>query len=498
MISLQLSSKPLLEHAAQGYVLFLEENFTWSPFLQKIAATYFLNLEALFKERSFTGKAQSVVVIPVVHHQTLKHLIVIGLGMHHKCYSLEYYRRAIGKAVRIAEQYMLTYVAIDVPDAQLLAADAVSIVEQTVVAAHMAAYHFDEFKSDRSTKTIEFTLCVNDEVVVQHGFKRGHIIATAVNTTRHWVDTPPSRLTPTILAEKATSLARAHHLKATVFGEDEIIKMGMGGLAAVSAGSNQDCKLIILEYHVHEKAPTIALVGKGITFDSGGLNIKPSASMATMKEDMAGAGAVINTIAALAQLKVPVNVVALAPTSENLPSGTATKPGDIVRFYNGKTAEVLDTDAEGRLILADALSYAVKHYKPDFIIDIATLTGACDYACGPFFSGMFSVHDEQAQYVVEAAARTGDLVWRLPYHEDYETAVKSEIADLRNISKPAFKAGSTTAAYFLKHFVDQTPWVHLDIASTAFDMPNISYYESGATGSGVRLMIDVVMHWPVA
>jgi leucyl aminopeptidase len=329
------------------------------------------------------------------------------------------------------------------------------------------------------------------------GIDRGLIIAQVVNDVRHWVDLPPATMTPAFLASKAHAVVKDYpEIKLTVFDEPEVKAMGMGGLAAVSAGSEQDCKLAILEYKTKKKnAPTLAFVGKGITFDSGGLSLKPASAMETMKEDMSGAAAVIGVMRALAQLKPDVNVVCLAPMSENLPSGKATKPGDIIRFYNGKTAEVKNTDAEGRLILADALSYAVKHYKPDAIIDIATLTGSCAYALGPFFSGLFSQHEEVVDKLMRASKMSGDRVWRLPFDKDYKPAVVSDVADLCNSGKARYKAGAITASWFLHAFVDDVPWAHLDIAGTAFDVPDISYYDTGATGAGVRLLIELACSW---
>jgi leucyl aminopeptidase len=237
-------------------------------------------------------------------------------------------------------------------------------------------------------------------------------------------------------------------------------------------------------------------VGKGITFDSGGLSIKPAVHMETMKEDMSGAAAVIATMDAIGALKPDVNVIGITPLSENLPSGKATKPGEIVRFYNGKTAEIKNTDAEGRLILADALSYAIEQYKPDMIIDIATLTGACAHALGPFYCGLMSDDDALVNTIQTASDRTGDRVWRLPLHNDYKPSIRSVVADICNIGSPKYSAGAITAALFLQNFVGDTPWAHLDIAGTAFDVPDIPYYRAhSATGFGVRLMIDIAMNW---
>lgn len=499
MISIKLSTKKLLSLQADGYAFFVEEGFSFSKEFKELARDFFPALEELFKERKFSGAHGSCVVVPVSVGKKTCHLIFAGFGAaQNKKHDVEYYRRAVGRVVRAIEGHRLSTVAFQLPAATLFGVSKDYLAQHTATIAHLAGYHFDEFKKEKiSDRKIELTIVVTaaEQKTIAAGVAVGEVIARAVNTTRHWVDTPPSKLTPAILAQQAKKIAQEAGLKITVFDEPEIIQMGMGGLAAVAAGSEQDAKFIILEHKVSKTAPTIALVGKGITFDSGGLSIKPANSMETMKEDMAGAAAVINAIGALAQLKAKVNLVAFAPTTENLPSGTATKPGDIITFYNGTTAEVRNTDAEGRLILADALSYAVKHYKPDFIIDLATLTGACDYAVGPFYSGMLSQHDAMAERVLEASTTSGDRVWRLPMHNDYEAAITSSVADICNIGKSNFKAGTITATFFLKHFVGETPWVHLDIASNAFDVPNTSYYEAGATGVGVRLLIDLVRQW---
>ena len=375
------------------------------------------------------------------------------------------------------------------------------MAEQAVIALQMAQYHFNDYLTDKKikeNKLAEVILIADEqyEKDADQGIKEGNIVAKAVNQARHWVDTPPSNLTPQHMVEEAQKVAQRNDLKITTFSESEIIEMGMGGLAAVSKGSEIDCALIILEYKTSKKdAPTLCFVGKGITFDSGGLSLKPADYMETMKEDMSGAAAVISAIDALAQLKPEVNIVAIAPTSENLPSGKATKPGDIVTFYNGKTAEIKNTDAEGRLILADALSYAVKHYKPDVIVDLATLTGACSRALGPFYSGLFSEHPALVERLHKAGNRCGELLWQLPMGDDYKKAITSTVADICNIGSKQIPAGASTAAHFLQYFVGDVAWAHLDIAGTAFDVPNISYYGPGATGVGVRLLVTLAMNW---
>jgi leucyl aminopeptidase len=499
MIDIKLSTKKFSETKSAGYAWMVEEGFAFDKSLQAIAEEYFPNLQALFKERNFTGKAGSRLMVHGTQGKSICHLIFVGLGKQtHKKLDIEQYRRALGSLVRSAQSHKISSLAFELPAPQLFATTFEHFMQQTVTIATMADYYFDDFKPEKRSDqllTLHISVTSAQQAKAKAALEMGEIIGKAVNSTRHWIDMPPSRMTPTVLADNAAKIAKKHDLKLTVFSEKEIIKMGMGGLAAVSAGSNQDAKFIILEYKAKKNAPTIALVGKGITFDSGGLQIKPSQSMATMKEDMSGAASVINAIAALAELKAPVNIIALAPSSENLPSGTATKPGDIVTFYNGKTAEVAHTDAEGRLILADALSYAVKHFKPDLIVDVATLTGACDYAVGPFYAGLFTMDDALAQRMLSAADAAGERIWRLPLHNDYEAAFKSEVAEIMNDRKANYRAGATVGAMFLKHFVGDCPWVHLDIASNAFDVPGVSYTESGATGSSVRLLIELVMNW---
>jgi leucyl aminopeptidase len=307
---------------------------------------------------------------------------------------------------------------------------------------------------------------------------------------------PPSQLTPVALADKAEAIAKKHGLGCTIFSEEQIIKMGMGGLAGVSAGSENDCKLVILDYKCSKKdAQTIAFVGKGITFDSGGLSLKPASGMENMKDDMSGASAVISTMEALAQLKPDVNILGVAALAENMPSGKATKPGDILRFYNGKTAEVRNTDAEGRLVLADALAYVAKEYKPDAMIDLATLTGLCHYFFGPFYSALLSNNKKLQDEIVRAGTCTGERVWPLPYDDDYKQGITSHIADIQNTGKESIRSGTITAGHFLEHFVGDIPWAHLDIAGTSFETPMLPYCDKGATGVGVRLLIDLAQHW---
>lgn len=502
MMTIKLASEGILDQKSQCLVFMLEEDFAFSKHMHDLARQLFPQLEDLFKMQSFTGKLMSTVAVPATINKKVVQCLFVGLGKKgKKALDIEGYRRVVGQTVKQVAALKCESLAFELPDAKLFGTTAENLAKQTAIILNMAAYHFTDFLTDKERKGTEIkqvTLCVDakSKKNIQAGIEEGECIAEAVNKTRHWIDMPPSSMTPTHLADEATLIAKEHGLKLTVFSEKQINEMGMGGLAAVSRGSHLDCKLVILEYKAKNKnAPTIAFVGKGITFDSGGLSIKPADSMENMKDDMSGAAAVINTMRALAQLKPDVNVIGLAPIAENMPSGTAIKPGDIVRFYNGKTAEIKNTDAEGRLVLADALSYAVKHYKPDAILDIATLTGACAYFLGPFFTGMLSKHEDFVDQVQHAADVTGDRVWRLPLHEDYKPAIKTPYADLSNTGSSRYKSGTITATWFLSNFVDDVPWVHLDIAGTAFDVPDIPYYRPGATGAGVRLMIELAMNW---
>lgn len=500
MISVTVSTKQLQDQYVDAAIVFVEQGIFLEkqiPHILKISK----NCPKIAEKRKFDGAALDIMVLPMHYdEQNVHYYILVGIGSKESL-SIEKYRRAVGKAIRTAISLHCSSVAVELPSANMFGQSVEYVAEQTTIISLMATYHFDEFITQEDRKETPLTsivLCAGakEKSAVQKGIKEGEVIAHSVNKARHWVDSPPLHLTPEYLAQKAKDIAKEQGLTVTVFDEKQIVKMGMGGLAAVSRGSDIDCQLVVLEYHAPKKnAPTVAFVGKGITFDSGGLSLKPAQSMETMKEDMSGAAAVIAAFEVLAQLKPNINIIGITPLSENLPSGKATKPGDIIRFYNGKTAEIKNTDAEGRLILADALSYAVKHYKPDAIIDLATLTGACAYALGPFYSGLMSQHDKLVEKINKAAELSGDQVWRLPMGDDYKKAIKSDVADICNIGDGRIKAGAITAAHFLQHFVEDIPWAHLDIAGTAFDVPNISYYRSGATGVGVRLLVALAMNW---
>jgi len=499
-VSTTLSFNPIDKEIGQNFALFLTEDFLVCDYAQ-FTSIIAIDFAAYLQAEKFTGAAGSCVALPLIHNGQRIVLFFVGLGKKDASdFDIETYRRALGTLITVAQAKKLESLIIAMPTTLSFSSDVHYFTQQTVSIIHIAGYKYDEHITAEKQADLQVTISAagfTDTQAVEKGYAAALIIAQAVNTDRDWINTPPSRLTPTNIADKAAALAKQHGLACTIFDEKKIEELGMQGLHGVSRGSLEEARFVILEYKSkNPQAQTIGFVGKGITFDSGGLSIKPAASMETMKEDMAGAGSVINSIAALAQLQPDVNIVAVAAITENLPGHNALKPGDILKFYNGKTAEVRNTDAEGRLVLADALSYITKNYTLDAVIDLATLTGACIYAVGPFFSALLSDNVEFADKVKAAGQRSGDKVWALPFTPDFKAAIKSDIADMQNVGNPSIAAGTITAAWFLREFVENnTPWVHLDIASTSFNVPNISYYRSGATGSSVRLLIDLAMHW---
>jgi leucyl aminopeptidase len=319
--------------------------------------------------------------------------------------------------------------------------------------------------------------------------EEARICAEAQNRARDLQSLPANVATPSYLGRRAREVASHHEGVSTeVLGRDEIAAKAMGGLVAVSQGTAEDPKLIVLRYDGGGAGATLGFVGKGVTFDTGGISLKPSASMHEMKMDMSGAAAVIEAVSAIAELRLPLNLVAVVPSTENMPSGTAIKPGDVITQYNGKTVEVNNTDAEGRLILADALTYAVE-LGAERIVDLATLTGAVLIALGSTYAAVISNDDDLAAAVERAGASTGELVWRLPLHPEYKQMTKGTVADLTNASAKR-KAGTIYAGSFLEEFVGETPWAHVDIAGTAWDVGR-PYTGNDASGFGVRLLVEL-------
>ncbi len=358
--------------------------------------------------------------------------------------------------------------------------------------ASLAAYRFSRYKADPKLSKLESLVVVGSGDETQRGLDRGARVAEAVAMARDLVNEPAKALTPRRLADLAAEVAEAEGLTLTVLDEVAIVAEGLGGLAGVAQGSDEPARMIQLVYDPPSGADaSIALVGKGITFDSGGLSIKNAEGMETMKTDKSGAAAVLAAMSVIAALAPPVKVVAIMPVTENMPGGAALKPGDVLTIRNGKTVEVLNTDAEGRLVLADGLSLAVEA-EVDAIIDVATLTGACVIALGRKVAGLMGNHAGWIDQVGQAAARAGEDVWPLPLHEDYRKLIDSDVADIKNISSGRY-AGALTAGLFLREFVGDTPWAHLDIAGPARSDDDEGYLQKGGTGFGVRTLVEAVM-----
>jgi leucyl aminopeptidase len=358
--------------------------------------------------------------------------------------------------------------------------------------ALLGAYRFDRYKSDadeNGSKGPEEVEIVSGEDL-STPIREADVIVEHQNSARDLQNLPSKDLTPTMLADHALRrAAEIEGLEGVAFGPDEIEKREMGGLLAVAQGSHEEPRFIVLRYDGGGGGPLLALVGKAVTFDTGGISIKPSSKMQEMKFDMSGGSAVIEATAAIARLGLPVRLLAVVPSTENMPSGHAIKPGDIIRISNGKTVEVNNTDAEGRLILADALAYAAAE-GAERLVDLATLTGAILVALGSTYSGLFSNDNALSAAIEQAGERTGEISWRLPLHPDYKDLTRGKVADLVNAAEVR-KASSAYAASFLEEFVDGKPWAHLDIAGTAWDQDNRDYVGRGASGWGVRMLVEL-------
>jgi leucyl aminopeptidase len=424
----------------------------------------------------------------LLHPETPGRALVVGLGDRNE-FEPERARVAGAIAARTASSVEATSLALAGPDAGDPKAAATAMVEGAI----LASYRFDRFKSkkdgdDGSSKRLEEIAVIGDGALAE-SVEAARVGAEAANFARELQDLPSNVVTPSYLAGRAQAIADEHStVTCEVLGRKEISAKKMGGLEAVSQGTAEDPKLIVLRHEGGGQGETLGLVGKGVTFDTGGISIKPAGSMHEMKMDMSGAAAVLEAVSAIAKLGLPLDLLAVIPSTENMPSGTAVKPGDIITQLNGKTVEVNNTDAEGRLILADALAYAVE-LGADRIVDLATLTGAVLVALGSTYAALISNDDAFAAEVEGAAGRTGELAWRLPLHPEYKELTKGTAADLTNASAKR-KAGTIYAGSFLEEFVDGKPWVHLDIAGTAWDMGR-EYVGKGPTGYGVRLLIEL-------
>jgi leucyl aminopeptidase len=449
--------------------------------------------DAALQELVDTGEAKGALKrLCVTHEETSdggrRRVIIAGLGKEEE-FNAEKARVAAAAAASRAKELGAESLSWSAPEK---AGAVTGIVEGTL----LNLYAFDRFKSSKDDEDEGSDGITSLEVVGGDGdeAETARVTATAQNAARDLQNLPSNICNPEFLASRAREIADSHDaVEVEVFDRDQIVAMKMGSFASVAQGSDAEPRLIVLRYAGGGDGPHLGLVGKAVTFDTGGISIKPSAKMHEMKFDMSGGAAVIEAVDAIATLGLPAQITAVVPATENMPSGRAVKPGDIVTAMNGKTIEVNNTDAEGRLILADALCYAVEQ-GVDRIVDFATLTGAIIVALGHTYAGLFS-NDDDWYGIVEAAGKaTGEEGWRLPLHPEFAEAIKGKYGDISNLGE-AGAAGSIAGAEFLKHFVGDTPWVHVDIAGTAWGMKR-NYVGNGASGFGVRLMIELARHRP--
>jgi leucyl aminopeptidase len=446
----------------------------------------------LVKQGDIKGKLNEITLLHSPGKLPSGRVVITGLGKKAEL-TLDKVRGAVGETCRYLRQKGIDRIASSLQGAGVNGIKTEDAVQAITEGAILGLYAFRRHmtKKDNSyTEVKEFAVVGREENAITKAITRGKIIADAVNRARDLVNEPSNFKTPADMAEAARKIAADYGLKVEVLEKTQMASLGMGALLGVAQGSQQPPRFIILSYKGKKSDEVdVALVGKGITFDSGGISIKPSENMHEMKDDMSGGASVMAAVMVLAQLKPKINVTTLVPATENMPSGTAQKPGDVVTAMNGKTIEVLNTDAEGRLILADALCYATK-LGAKAIIDIATLTGACQVALGKTCSGVFTNNQPLLDKLIAAGNEVGEPAWQLPMFDDYKELNKSDIADIKN--SDGRYAGAIYAAKFLEEFVDKTPWVHMDLTGPISDKEK-GYLVKGATGVPVRTLVNLIL-----
>jgi leucyl aminopeptidase len=478
-----------------------ERDRSAAGFVAKVDRLYDGAISRILAGDDFAGRnGDTLVVYPPNTDCGIRRVLLVGAGKRED-HTVERLRRAVGAAVRVAEKMAISEMSVSVGHVHHLSEHMGDYYAglAAVEAAVLAAWDYRELKTQSEESAPRASLAA--VTILAHGdreldeldraVRHGTITARGANVARDLQQRPANMATPTFVAERAKEIADRLRLKITVLDREDMRKEGMHALLAVAQGTLEEPRFVALEYRGGEKdAQPLVLVGKGVTFDTGGISIKPADRMEEMKYDMSGAAAVIGAIHAIAELELKANVVALAPLTENLLSGTAYKPGDVIQTLLGKTIEVVNTDAEGRLVLADALAYA-RRYEPAAIVDCATLTGACVIALGHHAIALMGNNGQLIDQVRAAGQRTGERCWPMPLWDEYREQIDSNIADIKNSGGRA--AGSITAGWFLKEFVaDETPWAHLDIAGTAYRDEAAPYLRKGAAGVPTRLLIDWV------
>ena len=450
-------------------------------------------IKRALKLKEFSGEKDDTVALYDVPDIKARRVILWGLGKLEKS-DRETLRRMAGKTVKHCIKKRLAKLYFAVPDPSLIKMETSAILEAMQEGAYLGNHLFYKFKGEGKKKALSQIYFRVPKQITQNMRQlslRVAAICEGTTQARDWVNTPSNEKTPEKFTRSIVTLAKKQRLKVQVLHEAQLKKQKFGALLAVAAGSQSKPSLVLLEHKVPGAKRTLALVGKGVTFDSGGLNIKTGTSISDMKSDMSGAAAVAATLITAAKLKTKTHIIGAIPIVENMPSGQATRPGDIVRSYAGKTIEIGNTDAEGRLILIDAISYVIKRYRPKVLIDLATLTGACVVALGDKIAGVFSNDDDLAAGIIASGEKTHERCWRMPLPDDYKELLKSDFADMNNISSSR-GGGAITAALFLSKFAADTRWAHIDIAGPAYLKSESAYCGPGGTGFGVRLLSDAI------
>ena len=440
--------------------------------------------------KDMEGKLGKMNIVPLSEKKPIQRILLAGIGKKENLTN-DTIRFVSGKIAQKARELKLKEFSIISPPSFIH--DPIFTVSQIIEGTKMALYKFDEFKAEKTEPSPDLTIIVSKSTKISKTIKTSEIVADGVIFTKSIANLPPNECTPTTLANFSKTIAKKNKMKCSVISEPELKKKGFGGISAVGQGSKNQPKLIILEHnHGPKNEKPIVLVGKAVTFDTGGISLKPGSAMDEMKFDKCGGCTVLGIMKAVSELKLPLNIVGIIPSVENMPDGESYRPGDIIKLYSGKTAEILNTDAEGRLILADALSYGEKQYSPKAIIDFATLTGACIIALGTNVAAIVSNDEKLTKKIYESSKRTTEEIWELPLNQDYMDMIKSDVADMKNVGIGR-AAGTITAAAFLKNAIEKTPWAHIDIAGVAWTQgatKEKSYNPKGATGFGVRLILD--------
>lgn len=474
-----------------------EQDKAWSKAVKPVDQKLGGQLSSLRKSGEFSGKPNNSALLHIDGKLPAKRVLLVGLGTREKV-TLERIRQAMGTAAKRARTAKAKGIVCVMPDVPKGIGPVDDLAQAMVEGVVLGEYRFNEYRTDRTDDTHSLQTCTLLTASHAHlneakdGAKRGQILGEATCFVRDLCNHPANVMTPSRVVTEAKKIAREAKVRLKVLDRKQQEKLGMGGLLGVSRGSIEPPQFIILEYTGGPRTQKpIVFVGKTVTFDSGGISLKPSENMEQMKADMTGGAEVLATIRAASRLKLPVNAIGLLPVTENMPGGRATKPGDILTMLSGKTVEVQNTDAEGRLILADGLAYASR-LKPACVIDIATLTGAAAVALGQFAIGMLGNDDALKGDIKKAGNHAGERVWEMPLWDEYFEQLKSDVADMRNIGGRG--GGMITAAMFLSKFVGDHPWVHLDIASTDWGTTERPYIPKGPTGIGTRLLIQYLLH----